>query len=106
MPLVKYIEDVAQACIAGSAKNTAIVASSPWAIISWLEERFDPQKHDAALMVRFKDSEWVYFAISPNEIPFCDLYDPHTGRFLIKYYEDPEEWDAVIHITGVTNEEE
>lgn len=69
----------------------ALSCQSPIALQDFLMTAFCPQKHTAALMVKFADSTYVLFLETPRDVPMRNVRDPDNGRFLIKYDMEPLE---------------
>lgn len=85
MILTKWITCVGKAVIASKENECAVSCSSFMALSSFVKDNFNVKKHDAALLIKFAESDHVLILEDENDIPYKDLYDPGTGKLLIKY---------------------
>ena len=83
--IIPWVEIVAHAFICPDDKDCVLSVSSPIALAAFVKDKFNIKKHDAALLIRYKNSRNALVIMAVEDIPFHDIYDPYNGKAFIKY---------------------
>lgn len=93
MILTPWIDAVGYSIIAESERDVCLSVSTHTVLNAMMMEHFDPKIHQAALLLKFSNSHFVLFLEHPNDLPRNNVYDPTTGKVLIKF-ESRQEYDS------------